>query len=100
MLSVVDVPQFLGFVALGVGVDAYRLGRGLKQKQGVMRMSGALEIFLRAVAVAVSDVVCAKIIEHAEIATATLAEKVDKLHGQVEMLGQVIESIPNRADCL
>ncbi len=63
-------------------------------------MSGALEILMRSIAVAVSDIVCARIIGHAEQATAALAEKVDTLHGKVEMLGQVIESIPNRADCL
>ncbi len=63
-------------------------------------MSGALEILMRSIAVAVSDIVCARIIEHAEIATATLAEKVDTLHSRVELLGQIFENIPNRADCL
>ncbi len=63
-------------------------------------MSGALEILMRSIAVAVSDLMCVKIIEHAEQATAALAEKVDAVHNKVELLGQVVENIPGSAERL
>lgn len=59
-------------------------------------MSGALNIVLRAVAVAVSDMVCDRIINHAEEATAALAEQVETVSTKIEAMGMALDRLHER----